>query len=608
MSDLQKMRYKETSPEKTVKRIKEILKSNNVEVEENWTKKSSVNTYSLRLCIKGTNLGQNGKGMTKEFALASAYAEFLERYQNGMLVFRTEKPTAELPFLYSADEKKLSLEELVNQNDSFINQIFEENKEEYKDKLEFLKKIFGEKKQIISLPQYSVRDKKIVYIPHILSCHLVGTNGMCAGNSQEEALIEGISEILERYVSMQIIYQKLALPEIPDYYIGKFPKVKEMYEKLKKSDEYVCKLLDCSMGGKYPVAGLIILQKNTGRFGFKLGAHPDHGIAMERCFTEAAQGMDIYTYAKGCIYDFKNEDLDSAENIREFVDTNVATMPYQLLSSEKSYNFTEPEDVSNLSNNQILNKLIEQILSEGDDIIIRDVSTLGFPSFRVIIPGMTEVTRTKMAGRYREFEDIEYLLKDLNRINLSNLPKVIKMLETLIYDAGFESLYFLMNVKDTNLLPCENINNGAKYFLAICYIMNKDYEKAEKILEDILFVASNLIPQDITTTLVRAVYYYSAAISRLHSHTKAMEYINLLFDEEIAKAIDISFSTREKILLNHYQVNEEDYVENDDAYYLPFMKTLKKMQKENIIDQMVLKNLFNYDSYKNLKKQEPAIK
>ena len=606
MSDLQQMRYKETSPQKTVKRIKEILKNNNVEVEENWTKKSSVNTYSLRLCIKGTNLGQNGKGMTKDFALASAYAEFLERYQNGMLVFRTEKPNQEFPFLYSADEKKLSLEELANQNDSFIEQIFEENKEECKTKLELLEKIFGNEKQIISLPQYSVRDKKIVYIPHVLSCHLVGSNGMCAGNSPEEALIEGISEILERYVSMQIIYQKLALPEIPEEFIERFPKVKEMYQKLKKSEEYVCKLLDCSMGGKYPVAGLIILQKNTGRFGFKLGAHPDYGIAMERCFTEAAQGMDIYTYAQGCIFDFKNEDLDNAENIREFVDKNVATLPYQLLSSEKSYKFTELEDVSNLNNSQILNKLVNKILKEGHDIIIRDVSTLGFPSFRVIIPGMTEVTRTKMAGRYREFEDIEYLLKDLNRINLNNLPKVIQMLETLIYDGGFESLYFLMNVKDTNLLPCEKINNGTKYFLAICYIMNKEYKKAEKILEEILFIASNLIPEDITTVLVRAVYYYSEAMSRLNSHQKAMEYINLLFDTEIAEAIDFSFNKRENILLNHYLVKQEDYVENDDTYYLPFMKTLKKMQKENIIDQMELKDLFNYSNFET--KEKLAIK
>lgn len=71
MSNLQEMRYKETRPEKTVKRIKEILKKYGVEVEENWGKKSSVGTHSLRLCIKGTNIGQNGKGMTKEFAMAS---------------------------------------------------------------------------------------------------------------------------------------------------------------------------------------------------------------------------------------------------------------------------------------------------------------------------------------------------------------------------------------------------------------------------------------------------------------------------------------------------------------------------------------------------------
>lgn len=173
MSKLQEMRYKETSPDKTVKRIKEILKKYGVEVEENWSKKSSVGTYSLRLCIKGTNLGQNGKGMTKEFAQASAYAEFLERYQNGMLVFRTEKPTEELPFLYSADEKKLTIKELVEQNDSLINQIFEDNKEEYSDKTELLTTILGNKEKIVSLPHYSVKNKKVVYLPHVLSCHLV---------------------------------------------------------------------------------------------------------------------------------------------------------------------------------------------------------------------------------------------------------------------------------------------------------------------------------------------------------------------------------------------------------------------------------------------------
>lgn len=593
MSVLQEMRYKETSPDKTVKRIKEILKKYGVEVEENWTKKSSVGTYSLRLCIKGTNLGQNGKGMTKEFAMASAYAEFMERYQNGILVFRQEKPTPEFPFVYSADEKNLSIEDIAKQNDSFINQICKDNEEACPDKMKLLEEIFGKDNQIACLPHYSVRDKKVVYIPHVLSCHLIGTNGMCAGNSPEEAMIEGISEILERYVTMQLIYQKVALPEIPDSYLEKFPKVKDMIEKLRKKEGYVCKLLDCSLGGKYPVAGLVIFQKNTGRFGFKLGAHPDYGIAMERCFTEAAQGMDIYDYASGCLFDFKNEDIFKDENVREFVNSNVATLPYEIFSQEKTYPFTEMKDVSNMTNREILNELVNSLLKEGHDVLIRDVSSLGFPSFRIIIPGMTEVTHSKMAGRFAMFEEIEYLLKDLSRINMDNLDRVIEIMETQINEVGFTSLYTFMNIKDVRLLHAENIGNGAKYFLAMCYLMKGMTEKAEKILEEILFVANQFIPNDVTTILLRAVYYYAAGMNKLNHHEKVMEYLDMLFDKELVNALDYQFKEREKILVRHYDIQPEDYVENDDDYYLPFMQTLREAQKENVIYQGELAKLFD---------------
>lgn len=71
MSELQERRYKEVSPEETVKKLKGLLKEVGIEVEEKWSKESSVGTYSLRICIKGTDIGQNGKGMTREFAMAS---------------------------------------------------------------------------------------------------------------------------------------------------------------------------------------------------------------------------------------------------------------------------------------------------------------------------------------------------------------------------------------------------------------------------------------------------------------------------------------------------------------------------------------------------------
>lgn len=598
MSELQERRYKETTPDKTVKRIKEILKKHKIEIEENWGKKSKVGTYSLRVCIKGTNIGQNGKGMTKEYAMASGYAEFLERYQNGMFVFKPEKETQEYPFVYSADEKKLTVEEIVGQNDSFIEQIYRKNLEYGDDKLELMQWILEGKEKIICLPHYSVKEKKIVYIPHVLSCHLCGTNGMCAGNSPEEALIEGISEILERYVTIQLLYQKVAVPEIPDDYISKFPKVQEMLQKLKSNKGYVCKLVDCSFGGKYPVAGLIILQRNTGRFGFKLGAHPDYGIAMERCFTEAAQGMDIYNYAQSCLFDFKNEDIETEENIREFVNLNVATVPYQIFTEEKTYEFTPRKDVSNLNNNEILNQMIEELLEDGKDILIRDVSSLGFPSYRIIIPGMTEVSQAKEAGRFQSYERLEYYLKDLSRISLDMIDEVIENLEIQINEIGFNSLDMFMGLKDTDVLPCEDIGNGAKYFLAICYIMKGEYEKAEKILEDIIFIMQNIAPQSQELIWLKAVYYYASAMNKIQNHEKVMYYMNLLFDEKISKTLDKNFKNQEEIILKQYPIKQEDYVENDDSYFLPFMQTLRKAQKENVIEQKQLGDLFQQEAEK----------
>ena len=90
MSELQNRRYKEVAPEETVKRIKKILNEVGIKTEEKWQEKSSVGTYSLRVCVKGTDIGQNGKGMTKEFAMASGYAEFLERLQNGVFRFKSK--------------------------------------------------------------------------------------------------------------------------------------------------------------------------------------------------------------------------------------------------------------------------------------------------------------------------------------------------------------------------------------------------------------------------------------------------------------------------------------------------------------------------------------
>ena len=85
MSKLSDRHYKEKQPEETVGQIQKILKNLEINVTEEWQKKSSIGTYALRLKIENMDIGVNGKGINKIYAQASAYAELIERLQNDLL-------------------------------------------------------------------------------------------------------------------------------------------------------------------------------------------------------------------------------------------------------------------------------------------------------------------------------------------------------------------------------------------------------------------------------------------------------------------------------------------------------------------------------------------
>lgn len=537
----------------------------------------------------------------------AGYAEFFERLQNGMFRFRMEKPTEEIPFVNSPDEKFLTVEQVLNieeygkiQN-SFFENILKENGKDNKtteEKVDYIKEILNENSNLVEkeqynyLPYYSVKNKDLEYIPDRLFSYLFDTNGMCAGNSPEEAIIEGLSEILERYAGMKIFKDKITLPEIPDKYIDKFPKVKKMVEKLKENKDYYFKLVDCSFGGKYPVAGLYIIEKNTGKFGFKMGAHPDYGIAMERCFTEAAQGRDIYEYAETCIFDFYGYENGKNRNLTEFIFADLSLVPYQVIGEKTDYQFKEMPDVSNLDNKVILKNMVKAILEDGKDILIRDLSTLGFPTFSIAIPGMSEISFDPNATHFNIFVTMQKLMQNIESINLRNIREVIRMMELIVNDIGYEKLSILISLIDSSILPCEQMGMGAKYLLAILYIMNKQYEKAARVLEDLSFIAESLLQNNLEKIMIKAVYYYASAMDKLQNHEKAMYYINLLFDKDIANCIDFSFKDAQDILINHYGITKEDYVDNDDSYYLPFMKKLREEQRDNRIGQIDNKKIF----------------
>ena len=78
-------KYKDVSPEQTVENVKNFFKKKGFVIEEEFLKNPTQYAWWCRVNLKFNNvdiLGTNGKGTTKEFALASGYGELYERYCN----------------------------------------------------------------------------------------------------------------------------------------------------------------------------------------------------------------------------------------------------------------------------------------------------------------------------------------------------------------------------------------------------------------------------------------------------------------------------------------------------------------------------------------------
>nr|WP_253199166.1 YcaO-like family protein [Clostridium gasigenes] len=556
----------------TVNRLKSILTQHDIETEEHWSDESCINTHCIRLTIKGTDIGTNGKGVSKEFALASAYAEFFERLQNEMLL-PASVSLGKLPLKITADEKTMTSIDIAESNNAFMKLYFSERNSEkasviekanaFKSvqRLDFI--LSGNEDCYATVPFYSVRKQSVEYLPRNIYRFYYGSNGMSAGNIPEEALVQGIAEIIERFVQKKLFLEKPSLPDIPEEYIAKFPYVYDMFKKLKKNKGYVYMLKDCSMGGKYPVAALIILEKNTGKYGIKLGCHPDFGVAMERAFTEAAQGQDILQYSNRSEVDFKNSKVNDRFNIYNSYKVGLGQYPYQILGKDPTYPFVQAKDVSSMSNNELLKNWVNELMEDGYDIMIRDVSYLGFPSYHIIIPGLSEmvnVTDDRVRVYNTRFH-ITALLSDPKKINKSNSKYIIGTMEFFLGSLMENTMDSYYPIIEGIELPCEDIGCGCIYMIAMCHILNENYEDAAKKMKLVVAYAGNYKVEEKRKYLYDAMYSYLSAMVELKSHEKAMEYMEILFDEDIYIKIDELFKEPEKIIVKQYPVincNDEE--------------------------------------------------
>lgn len=566
MQDNHERKFKEKAPLDTIEQIKSFFNSLNIETKEEWAAENEIGTYSLRLSLKGApGIGANGKGMTREYALASAYAEFMERLQNmrmspiSMLVRIRERNGG---FFFHPSEKLLSIEEIVDEDSSFIRMFFGKRNlldASRQEKMEALRKIqsydysaiheFG---KFLCIPFYSVREDKIYHIPYFISSIFYASNGMCAGNTVAEALVQGIAEIFERYANTRELESYTALPDIPEESIARYPEVNRMYRILHESDRFNIQIKDASFGGMFPVVALVLIEKNTGKFGVKFGAHPDVGIALERVFTEATQGISLEEFSHKSDLSFLNEMVDADSNIINSFRTSNAQYPYQMLCKPAQYTYHDFPMINSFTNEDLLKNELQKLLDHGYDILVNDYSYSGFGSYHVIIPGLSEIGMNDddYINRMLERYSLQYALGHPTKLS----KKICKMLVSHLMEAAGNvlenTLYYFSGIYSSYPYPGKDEYIDIFYLITVCAISVGEYGLASEIANFTVKRAKEISGEVKTDYLI--LKKYADGMHVLGEHSAVIEYLRYIFDDEMCEKYDMWFCEPECAVAKMY--------------------------------------------------------
>lgn len=215
-------KFKERSPQDTIFEIQRILNNLDLFGVLEWTPKAYDGARSNRVTLYPTPCGTNGKGTNELYAAASDHAELIERMQNNILVLRAIRPALKeaCGFYYCPDEKAMTVEEILAQDSNFLNNMFDRYELNAFERAEFLRQISSKENEPIPVVNFANLEKnKIEWLPYHLIISVCGSNGMAAGNTFEEAMVQGLSEIFERFVNIAVLLGQYVLPKIPDEYL-----------------------------------------------------------------------------------------------------------------------------------------------------------------------------------------------------------------------------------------------------------------------------------------------------------------------------------------------------------------------------------------------------
>ena len=339
----------------------------------------------------------NGKGATKESALASALGEYIERISNNHFYagafFGNDIANAE--FVHYPNERWFQ----AGPADALPVEILDPNSLEIYNPDGELRASHlidtnsgNVQRGICSLPFVRQSDGATVYFPSNLVENLFVSNGMSAGNTLVEAQVQCLSEIFERAVKREILEGEIALPDVPQEVLAKYPGIVAGIRGL-EAQGFPVLVKDASLGGQYPVMCVTLMNPRTGGVFASFGAHPSFEVALERSLTELLQGRSFEGLNDLPAPTFESNAVTEPNNfVEHFIDSS-GIVSWRFFSARASYEFTEWDftgkgDNPNAEEAASLFGILEDM---GKEAYVAVHDALGAIACRILVPGYSEV-------------------------------------------------------------------------------------------------------------------------------------------------------------------------------------------------------------------------
>lgn len=532
----------------SITRLQQELSDAGFNIVEQSCLNPTVNIWSVRIYNKECPLLFSvGKGISKKTALANALEGFIKNLSTNH--FWTDcyfgDEISNRKFVHSSIEKWFK----INSDGSWPDGILSNELCEFynpDDELNVSNLIDNNSansdRGICCIPYECVGTGETIYFPVNITNNLYSSNGIAAANSIEEAYIKALSEVLKNYIKLKVIAEGTSLPDVPDEVLNRYPEMQASIKAIETAG-YPLLIKDASLGGKYPVVAVTLINPKDQGLRTSFGAHPKFEIALQESLTGLSEEADFNQFEGFAEAGFDMDEIASPQNLeKHFINSN-GIVAWSFINDKSKYKFTDWDKQDSSDNytapnaTEELNKLVDLIHAEGNDIFISDYNEMGIYTRRIIIPGMSEIypidglvwennntgidVRDQILKVDKTLNECEQLIQDLEDLNLGDEYLISKLIgmpadtSNIFEDLRVAELITLLALKTQDN---ERIQEGCEWLLHFQQI-NPHRLKTYQCINTILQL-------DIMTN-------YCSALEKLYTRAIVNDALALIAGEDI---------------------------------------------------------------------------